>query len=68
MTNAPTEQRGFRREMGLFDGINLVVGIMVGSGVFYIGAYILQHTTTSPVLYFCFGSSEANYGNNLQLR
>lgn len=44
------EQTGFRREMGLFDGINLVVGIMVGSGVFYIGAYVLQRTGMSPGL------------------
>ena len=31
-----------KREVGLFGGISVLAGIMVGSGIFYIGGIVLQ--------------------------
>lgn len=31
-----------RREIGVFGGISVIGGIMIGSGIFYIGAYVLM--------------------------
>jgi len=38
---------GFKKEIGLFSGINILVGIIIGSGVFYLGAYILLDVNMS---------------------
>ena len=32
---------GFRQDITLFGGINILAGIMIGSGVFYLGSYVL---------------------------
>ena len=34
----------FRREIGVFGGVSVIGGIMIGSGIFYLGAYVLQRT------------------------
>lgn len=35
---------GLKREIGLFGGFNVLTGIMVGSGIFYIGSYVLMRS------------------------
>jgi APA family basic amino acid/polyamine antiporter len=37
----PKSAAGFKKEIGLFSGINVLVGIIIGSGIFYLGSYIL---------------------------
>ncbi len=39
--NLQIEDTNLRRDLGLFDGANILMGIMVGSGIFYIGSYVL---------------------------
>jgi APA family basic amino acid/polyamine antiporter len=39
-----TEQKAFKREIGLTDSILLVVGSMIGSGIFIVSADITRHT------------------------
>ena len=41
---AITEQRGFIRALGLFDGTMIVVGSMIGSGIFIVSADIARQT------------------------
>ena len=36
-----SEKTEFRREVGLFGGISVLAGIMIGSGIFYIGGIVL---------------------------
>ena len=36
-----SEQTEFKREVGLFGGISVLAGIMIGSGIFYIGGIVL---------------------------
>lgn len=38
---------GMLRELGLFSGISVLAGIMIGSGIFYIGAIVLQRSGMS---------------------
>jgi APA family basic amino acid/polyamine antiporter len=38
---------GFKKEIGLFSGINVLAGIIIGSGVFYLGSYILLNVHMS---------------------
>ena len=42
-----SEQTEMRREVGLFGGISVLAGIMIGSGIFYIGAIVLQRSGMS---------------------
>lgn len=37
----------FRKEIGVFGGISIIGGIMIGSGIFYLGSYVLERTGMS---------------------
>jgi len=37
----------FRREIGVFGGVSIIGGIMIGSGIFYLGSFVLQRTGMS---------------------
>lgn len=41
------EETKFKQEIGLFGGVSIIGGIMVGSGIFYLGSYVLQRTGMS---------------------
>lgn len=41
LTSQTTE---FKREIGVFGGVSIIGGIMIGSGIFYLGSYVLQRT------------------------
>jgi APA family basic amino acid/polyamine antiporter len=42
-----TQGVGFKKEIGLFSGINILAGIIIGSGIFYLGSYILLNVHMS---------------------
>jgi len=42
-----TQGVGFKKEIGLFSGINVLAGIIIGSGIFYLGSYILLNVHMS---------------------
>lgn len=45
-----SESTELRREVGLGGGMSVLAGIMIGSGIFYIGAIVLQRSGMSPGL------------------
>lgn len=48
----PAEERGFVRALGLFDGTMIVVGSMIGSGIFIVAADISRQTGSPGGLLF----------------
>ena len=38
------QETGFKKEIGLFGGMSVICGIMIGSGIFYLGSYVLQRS------------------------
>ena len=39
-----SEKTEFKREIGVFGGVSIIGGIMIGSGIFYLDSYVLQRT------------------------
>ena len=42
--NNALEGGEFKKAITVFGGVSIVAGIMVGSGIFYLGSYVLQRT------------------------
>ena len=45
-----SESTGFRREITAFGGVSIIGGIMIGSGIFYLGSYVLMRSGMSQGL------------------
>ena len=55
---AGTSERGFRREIGYFGSVSVIAGILIGSGIFYIGGVVLERVGMSfglAILCWCLG-------------
>lgn len=44
---ASQSQGEFKKQIGVFGGVSVVAGIMIGSGIFYLGSYVLQRANYS---------------------
>lgn len=42
-----TTETDFNQEIGVFGGVSIIGGIMIGSGIFYLGSYVLERTGMS---------------------
>lgn len=42
MSKSLVEESELKREIGVFGGMSIIAGIMIGAGVFYIGSYVLM--------------------------
>jgi len=49
MSNTEKKSTGgkLRKELGLFSGVSLVAGMTIGSGIYYLGSYVLERTNMS---------------------
>ena len=49
MSNKKNKSSGgkLRKELGLFSGVSLVAGMTIGSGIYYLGSYVLERTNMS---------------------
>ncbi len=47
VSNLQSEETNLKREIGLFSGANVLMGIMIGSGIFYLGSYVLMRSGMS---------------------
>lgn len=36
-----------KKELGVFSGISLVAGMTIGSGIYYLGSYVLERVNMS---------------------
>lgn len=45
--NKQEEAPQLKKVIGVFGGSNILIGIMIGSGIFYIGSYVLQRAHMS---------------------
>lgn len=45
--NSNNVKVSFNKEIGVFGGVSIIGGIMVGSGIFYLGSLVLQRTHMS---------------------
>lgn len=47
INSSPPDGGSFKKEIGLFGGISLVAGMTIGSGIYYLGSYVLERMQMS---------------------